>query len=113
MITNSAQMNSLVQSEVNRGARVEYQTSDSVTLSTGKPVRHILHLIVSLIIGPWSIVWAIFEWTGGQRREVIRLDANGAILREPVASSGNPMWAKVASLVVLGLWLILAFSAFA
>lgn len=108
-----AALNNLVQSEVNRGARVEYQTGDSVTLATGKRVNHILHLIVSIIIAPWSVVWAIFEWTGGLRREVIRLDANGAIIREPVAGSGNPMWAKIVSAGIVLLWLVLVAQAFA
>jgi len=101
-------LQNLVQGEVNRGARVEYQATDSVTLSTGKAVRHVLHLIVSLLVAPWAIVWAIFEFTGGVRREVIRFDAGGNIVREQVPA-GNPLWAKIASLAILAVWALVLF----
>lgn len=110
-MTNT-QMNHLVQTEVNRGARVEYQTGDSVTLSYGKPVNHILHLIVSILIAPWAIVWLIFELTGGVKREVIRIAPDGGILRETVAGSGNPLWAKIVSGAIVVLWLVLLTQVF-
>lgn len=111
MATAQQQLQNVVQAEINRGARVEYQTQDQVTLSTGKPVNHILHLIVSVILAPWSVVWAIFEFTGGVKREQIRVDDAGNVNRQTI-EGGNPLWAKIVSVVIVVVWLALISQAF-
>lgn len=106
MTTSERQLQNIVQSEINNGSRIEYQTADSVTLAKGKRVNNVLHLILSLIIAPWAIVWAIFAFTGGLKRERIYVDESGAVNRSTVSSS-EPTWAKVVSLIIVVLWVAL------
>lgn len=104
---SSRSLNNVVQGEINDGARVVYQTSDAVTLERGKRVNNVLHLIVSLFIGPWAVVWAIFTFTGGVRRERIAVDESGNVNRTALAGSGVPTWAKVVSAGLAVLWILL------
>lgn len=110
-MVENRQLQSMVNSEVMTGARLEYATSESAIISRGKKVSHVLHLIVSILIGPWSIVWVIFEFTGGVKREQIRVDEQGNVFRTEAPDSGNSTGWKIASVVVLVLWLVLAFVA--
>lgn len=55
--------------KVQNGWRVESQTPRMVSLVSGKPVNHVLHLILSLVtLGLWIPVWIIMGLAGGERR---------------------------------------------
>ena len=44
----------------------------------GKPVNHILHLILSLVtVGFWLIIWVALVIFGGEKREIVEVDAWG------------------------------------
>ena len=110
-VTAARRLQNVVQSEVNQGKRVEYQTDDSVTLSSGKNVNNVLHLILSIFIGPWAVVWMIFAFTGGVKRERYTVDETGNVNLAQLPG-GTPTWAKVVSTVLAVIWLILIVTLF-
>ena len=60
--------------------RVESQTDYSAVLVKGKPVNHVLHLILSVIsLGIWLVVWIIMAISGGEKRFMLTVDAYGNI----------------------------------
>lgn len=68
----------LVISRLNLGRRIESQTDYQVVLVSGQPVNHILHLLLTIItVGLWSIIWLTLVGTGGERREIARVDGWG------------------------------------
>jgi hypothetical protein len=113
MTEATRRLQNVVQGEINTGKRVVYQTEDQVTLESGKRVNHVLHLIVSLIFWPWSIVWLIFELTGGQKREQVWVDDAGSVNRREIAGIENPMWAKIVAGIIVVLGVLFFASVFA
>lgn len=58
--------------------RVESQTDCYAIVVGGKPVNHILHLILSLVtFGIWIIVWLFMAAAGGETRYKISVDEYG------------------------------------
>lgn len=48
----------------------------------GKPVNHVLHLILTLVTClVWGIVWIILVGMGGEKRYSMSVDQYGNILR--------------------------------
>ena len=61
-------------------ARVETRSDIEATLVTGKPVNHILHLILSLVtLGLWLIVWFFMAITGGEKTLRVSVDDYGKV----------------------------------
>ena len=72
-----------VQNAVGRGLRVDTQSDTMAVVVNGKPVNHILHLILSLVtLGLWLIPWGIMVVAGGERREMITVDEFGNVLKQ-------------------------------
>ncbi len=72
-----------VQNAVGRGLRVDTQSDTMAVVVNGKPVNHILHLILSLVtLGLWLIPWGIMVIAGGERREMITVDEFGNVLKQ-------------------------------
>ena len=72
-----------MQAEVVTGGRVESQQDFQAVLIHGKPVNHILHLIVSLFTcGLWVFGWLALVIVGGEKRVMIVIDEYGNILRQ-------------------------------
>ena len=70
-----------VQLAVARGARVESQSDAMAVVVFGKPVNHVLHLILSLVTaGLWLIPWIIIAAAGGEKRQMITVDDFGNAL---------------------------------
>lgn len=103
-VTGSKRLQNVVQAEINSGKRVAYQTEDSVTLESGKRVNNVLHLVVSLFIGFWALVWFIFTMTGGIKREQITVDEDGNVNRQTIQGGEVPTWAKIVSGILVLLW---------
>lgn len=61
--------------------RIESQTDDQAVIVRGRPVNHMLHLILTLITGVWAIVWLVVVLLGGEKREAISVDEFGTISR--------------------------------
>jgi hypothetical protein len=69
-----------VQMAVARGGRIESQTESMATIVYGKPVNHILHLILTIVtVGFWGIIWLIVVVSGGEKREMISIDEYGNV----------------------------------
>lgn len=72
-----------VQREVMGGARVESQTDEAAVLVTGKPINHILHLILSfLTCFAWVLVWGVLYGVSRERRIMLTVDPYGNVLRQ-------------------------------
>ena len=64
-----------------RKARVETQVPDQAVLVYGKPVSHVLHVILSIFTaGLWLIPWLIMSFAGGEKRKIVRVDEFGNLL---------------------------------
>jgi hypothetical protein len=67
-----------VANSIAQGRRVESQSDYQAVLVKGKPVNHILHLILTLVtVGFWSLIWIALVIFGGEKREVARVDEWG------------------------------------
>ena len=55
-----------------QGWQIESRTELSAVLVKGKPVNHVLHLLLSLVtVGLWIPVWIILAIAGGEKRKHI------------------------------------------
>ena len=62
--------------------RVETVTPFTAVLAVGRPVNHVLHLLVSVLLcGLWLPVWALIAASGGERRSVLTVDGCGNVSR--------------------------------
>lgn len=60
------------------GSRVESQSDFNAVIVTGKPVNHVLQLILTLVtLGVWAIVWIPLVLFTGEKRQVIFVDEFG------------------------------------
>lgn len=58
--------------------RVESQTAVSAVLVRGKPINHLLHLLLCFpTVGIWALVWIGLIVFGGERREMLGVDDYG------------------------------------
>jgi hypothetical protein len=61
-------------------ARIESQSEFQAVTVSGKPVNHILHLILSIItLGLWLFVWGTLGAWGGERRKLVTVDEFGTV----------------------------------
>lgn len=95
-----------------RGGRVEARTPTSAVVSTGKPINHILHLLITvLLVGLWLPVWIIMAIDGGEKRTTVSVDEYGRVQRtrgapaSPTANWLGRMSENQATLVVIGVLL--------
>jgi hypothetical protein len=75
------------------GATLESTTGTTAVLLVGKPVNHLLHLILSVLTaGLWLIVWVILILTNKRRRLVLTVGENGLIeeAHGPVTAATPP-----------------------
>lgn len=76
-----------VQNEVLKGGTVESRDDFQAVIRFGKPVNHILHLVLTLVTcGFWSLVWLIVWIMSTQSQKTVTLTADeyGQILRQEV-----------------------------
>lgn len=72
-----------IQREVAAGQRVESQSELNAILVSGKPINHILHLILTVVTcTAWGLVWIVLAFVGGERRIVLNVDDYGNVLRQ-------------------------------
>jgi hypothetical protein len=65
---------------VAQGYRLEYRHGNTAVIAFGKRPNHVLHLILSIItFGVWLIVWLIVAATGGEKRRLLVLEADGTV----------------------------------
>ena len=69
-----------VEGAVAKGRRVEHQADFSAVVMYGNRPNHLLHLLLCIpTAGLWSIVWVLLSVGGGEKREVIMVDAFGHV----------------------------------
>ena len=92
-----------------RGGRVEARPPTSAVVVTGKPVNHILHLLITVLLcGFWLPVWIIVSINGGEKRTTVSVDKNGNVQRtngmpaSPTANWLGRMSENQATLVIIG-----------
>ena len=60
------------------GWRVEHQTDFGAVFVRGRPVNHVLHLLLSVFtLGLWLLVWLLVSLNGGETRVVVRINEHG------------------------------------
>lgn len=69
-----------IQTQIVGGARIESQTDFQAVMLKGKPINHVLHLILTLVtFGFWGIVWLVLALTGGVKRSIVSVDEFGFV----------------------------------
>jgi hypothetical protein len=83
-----------------QGGRVETRTANAAVVVTGKPVNHVLHLLLSLFLCTmWVPVW-IMAAVGGERRATISVDPTGGVhLQKAPMTAG-----RIVPIVLAVLW---------
>jgi hypothetical protein len=67
-----------VMGQVAGGARVESQSDFQAVVVRGKPVNHVLHLILTLVtLMTWGFVWIALAIFGGEKRAMVTVDEYG------------------------------------
>ena len=63
---------------VAQGRRVESQGDFQAVMVRGSKCNHVLHLILTIItFGLWAIVWLVLALSGGEKREIVKIDEWG------------------------------------
>jgi hypothetical protein len=76
-----------VQAEVMQGGVIESQSDFTAIIRYGKPINHILHLILTLLTcGLWGIVWIVIWIISNQEKKSIALQINefGQVFRQEI-----------------------------
>ena len=61
------------------GWKVESQTTTTARVTKGRPVNHLLHVVLSfLTLGFWIPVWILIAAFGGERMEIVSGTRNEA-----------------------------------
>ncbi len=72
-----------VQRDVAAGWRVESQTDTTAVMAKGKPINHLLHLVLSAITcGLWLFVWPVVWWINRDQHIVLNVDDYANVLRQ-------------------------------
>lgn len=65
---------------VARGGRIQSQADYQAVLLYGKPVNHVLHLIITVLtLGLWVVIWLPLVVIGGEKRQMISVDEFGSV----------------------------------
>jgi hypothetical protein len=105
-VTASAPLPYAIQQEVVAGATIAYQDENSAILKKGKKVNHVLHLVLSLLLGIWFWVWLIIGLTGGERQINLSIAPGSSIVSRTETKQGLPTWVKVLWGILGVLWII-------
>lgn len=75
-----AALDRYVAGKVREGARAEPLSPSSVVLVYKKPVKHVTHLIVTLLTGGlWLPVWVVLILRNKERRRTATVDLTGVV----------------------------------
>ncbi len=57
---------------------MESQSDYNAVLVAGKPVKHVLHgILTAITVGVWAVVWVPLYFIGGEKREMVTVDEYG------------------------------------
>lgn len=85
-----------------RGWRVESQSDYQAVFVSGRPVNHVLHLILTLIsCSTWGVVWVSLVFFGGEKREISNVDEWGNVTVSRIGGNTGKVIAAIAASVFL------------
>jgi hypothetical protein len=68
-----------------QGWRIENRSDFQATVAQGKPIHHILHLVLTILTaGLWLIVWICLAIFGGVKRRLLSVDDFGNIIDQKI-----------------------------
>ena len=94
------------------GAHVEARSATEGVVVYGKPVNHVLHLLLTVFTGGlWLPVWLLLAASGGQRRTTVSVDPYGNVsATNPAAAAMKDwQWTLIAVYIALVFCAIFAF----
>ena len=78
-------LNAEIEKFIAQGSRIESRTDFQAVLVRGRPVNHILHLLLSVLtLGVWLVVWVILSISGGEERSLLQVDEDGNGIRRKI-----------------------------
>jgi hypothetical protein len=84
--------------------RVETHSAASAVVVNGKPVNHVLHLLLSLFCcGWWVPVWLALVALGGERRTTVSVDQYGRIGHQRAPMEPH----RIIIMVMAAIWAVL------
>lgn len=89
--------------------RVAFQGADRAVIITGRPVNHILHLLLTILTGGlWLVVWVVVAGTGGERALDLSVAEDGqlSVDRGRSRNAGRVRWLRVGAAVAVLLGLV-------
>jgi hypothetical protein len=99
---------------VRAGARVQARTATQAVVETGKPVNHVLHLLVSVLLcGMWLPVWVMITASGGTWTRTLTVDEQGEVhdSHDAVARRDRiMMWIGLALIVLVIVAIVVRWS---
>lgn len=79
------QLAQAVQAQVVQGGRIESQSDFQAVIIKGKPVNHVLHLILTLVtFSFWLWVWIALAIFAGEKKSIVSVDEYGNVLVQKV-----------------------------
>jgi hypothetical protein len=75
----------MVAAQIATGARVQSQGEYQAVVVHGKPVTHVLHLVLTVLtVTLWAPVWVCVTIFGGEKRAMITVDEYGNVAIQKV-----------------------------
>jgi hypothetical protein len=69
-----------VSNQVAAGWRVQSQSDYQAVLVKGRHVRHILHLVLTILtVGAWAVIWLVMWLLYRERRQIANVDEYGNV----------------------------------
>jgi hypothetical protein len=84
--------------------RVAFQGDDRVVVITGRPVNHVLHLLLTLLTGGlWIFGWIIASAAGGETSHILTVDDAGSVViqGDKTVNTGSVRLPRIASVVLV------------
>lgn len=96
--------------KASQGGRLETRTATTAVVVAGKPINHILHLLLSVFsCGFWVPVWLMMTVFTGEQRRILNVDQFGQVsdVRGPLETFRKVLIGVAAGFLVF--WLFLFF----
>jgi hypothetical protein len=74
-----------VAAQIATGARVQSQSDYQAVVVNGRPINHVLHLVLCIFtVFLWAPVWVCLAIFGGEKRAMITVDEYGNVALQKV-----------------------------
>ena len=84
--------------------RVETRADSSAVVVNGKPVNHVLHVLLSVFLCTlWVPAWMLLTATGGERRTTVTVDQYGTVQQVKAPMEVH----RIVLMVLGGLWAVM------